>query len=164
MTMRKILTATCLTLMFATQANADDAGIVRVGDLMIDQSWARASIGKAPNSAAYMTLTTHGDVADRLISVATPIAEAAELHNHIMEGDIAKMRQIEAVDVKPGEPINLEPGGLHVMLMGLKEELKAGDVVPLTLTFEKAGDVTLDVPIKSLKDSMKHGSKHEHGS
>jgi copper(I)-binding protein len=154
----------CLSLLLSTQVFAGDAGMVKVGDIMIHDGWARASIGKAPNSAAYMTLMTHGEVADRLVGVETPIAETAELHNHIMQGDIAKMRKVEAIEVKPGEMATLQPGGLHIMLMGLKSALEAGDVLPLTLTFERAGDVTLEVPIKGLKESMKHGDGHKHGS
>ena len=153
----------CLSLALSTHALAGDAGMAKVGDLMIHDGWARASIGSAPNSAAYMSLMIHGDAADKLIAVKSPVAESAELHNHVMEGDIAKMRQVEAIEVKPGEMATLEPGGFHVMLMGLKEPLNAGDVLPLTLTFEQAGEVTLEVPIKDLKGGMKHGEGHKHG-
>lgn len=154
----------CVMLLLSTQAFADDAGMVKAGDIMIHDGWARASIGNAPNSAAYMTLMTQSDVADKLVAVQTPAAESAELHNHIMEGDIAKMRPVEAIEVKPGKMTTLKPGGLHVMLMGLKGALSAGDVLTLTLTFEKAGDITMEVPVKGLKDSMKHGGSHSHGS
>ncbi len=162
--MKHFLATACLTLTLAASALAGDAGMAKVGDIMIHESWARASLGSAPNSAAYMTLMTHGDAADKLIGVATPVAEKAELHNHIMEGDIAKMRPVEAIDVNPDEPVTLEPGGFHVMLIGLKEKLKEGEALPLTLTFEKAGEVTVDVPILGVKGSMKHGEAHKHGS
>jgi len=161
--MKHALSATFLALALSTGALAGDAGMGQVGDIMIHQSWARASIGNAPNSAAYMTLMTHGDQADKLIGAATPVAETAELHNHLMEDGIAKMRSVDGVEVIPGEPATLEPGGFHVMLMGLKGKLEEGDVFPLTLTFEQAGEVTLEVPIKGLKDAMKHGGDHKHG-
>lgn len=161
--MKPFLVAACLSLLLSAEVLAGDPGMAKVGDIMIHDAWARASIGKAPNSAAYMTVMTHGDAADRLIAVETPAAKAAELHNHIMENDIAKMRPVEAIDINPGEPATLEPGGLHVMLMGLKEKLEADNVLKLTLTFEQAGEVTLDVPIKSLKDAMKHSQGHKHG-
>lgn len=151
-----------LTLAFSPEALAGDAGMATAGDIMIHESWARASIGNAPNSAAYMTVMTHGESGDKLVGAATPAAETAELHNHIMEEGIAKMRPVDVIEVMPDEPVTLGPGGLHIMLMGLKGELEAGDTFPLTLTFENAGEVKVDVPIKSLKDAMKQGSGHEH--
>ncbi len=161
--MKQHLATICLSLGLSIGAMAGDAGMAKVGDVMIHDGWARASIGSAPNSAAYMTLMTHGDAADKLVGVKTPIAETAELHNHVMEGDIARMREVEAIEVKPGEMATLEPGGFHVMLIGLKGPLKAGEVLPLTLTFEQAGEVTLEVPIMDLKSGMKHGGGHKHG-
>ncbi|MEM8951899.1 MAG: copper chaperone PCu(A)C [Pseudomonadota bacterium] len=161
--MKHSLATICLSLGLSTGAFAGDAGMAKVGDVMIHDGWARASIGSAPNSAAYMTLMTHGDAADKLVGATTPVAETVELHNHIIEGDIAKMREVEAIEVKPGEMATLEPGGYHVMLIGLKEPLTAGEVLPLTLTFEQAGEVTLEVPIKDLKGGMKHGHDHKHG-
>lgn len=161
--MKHGLITACFSLILSTQAFAGDAGMAKVGDIMIHEGWARASIGSAPNSAAYMTLMSHGTAADKLIGAKTPIAETAELHHHILDGGIAKMRPVEAIEVKPGETAVLEPGGFHIMLMGLKEELTAGDAVPLTLTFEKAGDVTLDIQIKGLRDGMKRSEGHKHG-
>ena len=161
--MKSSLAALCLLLTLSTHASADDAGMAKAGNVMIHDGWARASIGNAPNSAAYMTLMTRGDAADKLLGAKTSLAETAELHTHIMDGDIARMRQVEAIEIKPGEPVTLEPGGLHVMLMGLTENLEAGGVLPLTLTFEKAGDVAMEVPIKGLKGGMKPDEGHQHG-
>lgn len=143
-------------------ALADEAGEAIPGDIVIQEGWARASLGKAPNSAAYMTLMSHGDAADKLIAVSTPVADKAELHNHIMEDGIAKMRPVEAIELVPGEPFVLEPGGFHVMLMGLKGKLGEGESLPLTLTFEKAGEVTLEVPILGLRGPMKKDGGHKH--
>ncbi len=162
--MKHYLMAICLILISGAQVMASDAGMAEMGDIMIRDGWARASLGGAPNSAAYMIVMVKGDTSDELIGAATPVAEKAELHNHIMEGEIAKMRPVEAIEVRPGEPAILEPGGFHVMLMGLKEELKAGSAVPLTLTFKNAGEVKVDVLIKDLKESMKHGHGKKHGN
>lgn len=147
-----------------TEAQAGDAGHGQAGDVMVHDGWARASLGKAPNSTAYMTLMTKGDAADALIAVSTPLAEKAELHTHVMDGDIARMRPVEAIEIAPGEPAVLEPGGLHVMLMGLEEKLEEGSTLLLTLTFENAGEVTLDIPILGLKASrQREGTeKHKH--
>lgn len=154
--MKKLIITVFFTFAAVMQVLAGDAGMAKVGNVMVHDGWARASLGKAPNSAAYMSLMTHGDEADKLIGAATPVAEAAELHNHVMDGDIAKMRSVDAIEIRPGDPVTLEPGGFHIMLMGLKEKLEEGQTLPLTLTFENAGDVKVDVPILSLKAGMKH--------
>lgn len=162
--MKHFLLITSLALALAAAVSAEDGASTRAGDIMIHDGWARASIGKAPNSAAYMTLMTEGGVADRLIAASTPAADRAELHNHILEDGIAKMRSVDAIDVAPGAATALEPGGLHIMLMGLKEKLDEGSELPLTLTFEKAGDVELRLPIHGLRHGKKKGSGHGHGS
>jgi copper(I)-binding protein len=161
---KRLLASAFLSLIVSPVASAGDAGMASLGDLMIHDGWARASIGKAPNSAAYMTLMTHGETSDRLVAVETSSADRAELHHHVLENGIAKMRQIEAIEIAPGEPATLEPGGLHIMLMGLTSKLEEGQMLPLTLTFEKAGDVTLEVPIKGLKAGEQHSHGQNHGS
>ena len=133
------------------------ADVARVGDIVIHEPWVRASIGNAPNSAAYMTIEMVGEQPDRLVGGSSPVAGKAELHSHLMEGGVAKMRPVEAVEVAPGAPTVLAPGGLHLMLIGLKEKLEEGATVPLTLVFENAGEVTLDVPIRGMAGSMGQG-------
>lgn len=148
---------------FATSLLAAD--MAKVGEIMIHQPWARASLGNAPNSAAYMTLETMGAEPDRLISGSTPVAKKVELHTHVMEGGVAKMRPVAAIEVAPGEPTVLEPGGLHIMLRGLTQKLDAGTTMPLTLVFEHAGEVTLDVPVKGMAGgpSQGGGGSMDHG-
>jgi copper(I)-binding protein len=153
--MRNFLKAVCLALVPMV------ASLAHAGDIMVKDGWARASIGNASNSAAYMTVMTHGDAADRLIAASTPVAGRAELHNHIMEDGIARMRPVDAIDVKPGEPMTLEPGGLHIMLMDLTEKLEPGADVPLTLTFENAGDVTVELPVQPIGASAPSDDAHQ---
>ena len=109
--------------------------------------WARASAGAHRTGAAYLTLVNHGDKVDRLVGASTPAAERAELHAHLHENGVMRMRQVEAIEVHPGEPAVLAPGGLHVMLMGLAKPLEEGARFPLTLRFEKAGEVTVQVAV-----------------
>jgi periplasmic copper chaperone A len=90
-----------------------------VGTIAIHDAWARASLGQTGTSAVYMTLEASGDRGDRLVAAATRVATGAALHTHIMEGGVAKMRPVTAIEIAPGEPIVLEPGGLHIMLIGL---------------------------------------------
>jgi periplasmic copper chaperone A len=131
------------------EANAGQSGArgtATLGDLTIAAAVARASIGNAPTSAAYMTITTAG-APDRLVAAESPAAGAAELHASAQEGGVSSMRPVEAIPVAPDAPAELSPGGYHIMLIGLVAPLEDGTTVPLTLTFEKAGKVTLDVPV-----------------
>jgi copper(I)-binding protein len=143
---------------------ASAADVTKVGEITIAQPWARASLGNAPNSAAYMTLQTTG-AADRLISGSTPVAKEVELHTHVMEGGVAKMRPVAGIEVAPGTPTVLEPGGPHVMLRGLTQKLEAGATMPLTLVFERAGAVTLEVSVEGLATGTGpgHDAPMEHG-
>ena len=144
---------------FGSIARADD---VTLGSLKIDHPWARASAGPARNSAAFMTIHNAGD-ADRLVAAAADVSERVELHTHMMEGDVMKMRQVEAIEVPAGGMAELQPGGFHVMLIGLKAPLKEGEHFPLTLTFEKAGEMTLEVTVEaitSMGGGMNQGSGH----
>jgi periplasmic copper chaperone A len=154
--MRRLITVGALALGLAGPALA--AEMAQVGEVLIHEPWARASLGNAPNSAVYMTLETTGAQSDRLVASSTPVAGKAELHSHSMAGDIARMRPVEAVEVAPGAPTVLAPGGLHIMLVGLKQKLAPGDSVPLTLVFEHAGAITIEAPVRAMAGSGGHGS------
>lgn len=127
----------------------------------IVEPWARASLA-GRNSAAYMTIVNHGAALDRLVSAASPIARVVELHTHRMDNGVMRMRPVEAIEVNVGEPAVLRPGGLHVMLIGLTRDLKAGETVPLTLRFEKAGERTVEVPVLPAGASGPGGHGHGH--
>lgn len=142
---RSLFAAIALAAMTTAAAWAHDYSL---GDLTIDHPWARPSAGAAANGATYMTITTKGKTADRLIEAASPVAGKVELHTHVIEGDIMRMRPVDAIDVNAGAPAVLKPGGLHVMLIGLKAPLKEGETFPLTLGFEKAGKVTVEVKVE----------------
>jgi copper(I)-binding protein len=135
--MKKLLIA--IALLAATPLAAQD---FTLGSLKIVQPWARATV--TPTGGAYLTIDNHG-AADRLLKVETGIANA-ELHNHIMDGNVMKMRAVDAIPVPPGRT-TLSPGGYHIMLIGLKAPLQAGAQFPLKLTFEKAGTVEVNVVV-----------------
>lgn len=138
------------------------AGSASVGDVAIEGAYARPSLGKAPNSAVYMTLRTSG-AADRLVSAASPAAEAVEIHTSEMDSrGVMTMRPVEAVPVEPGAAAELKPGGYHIMLVGLVAPLEEGSTIPVTLSFEKAGDVTMEVPVgKAEAGHDHHGTMHK---
>jgi periplasmic copper chaperone A len=118
------------------------------GDILVKDPWSRSLPEVVKNGAAYMELANRGSTADRLLSCSSPIATRAELHGHMMEGGMMKMRPVKTIEVTPGEPLVLKPGGVHIMLIGLKEPLVKGKVFPLTLNFERAGSVEIKVKVK----------------
>lgn len=118
----------------------------QAAELSVEKPWARATAGRAETGAAYVTLKG-GDGADSLIAAASPVAESVELHTHLEEDGVMRMRQVPSIPVGPGEKVELKPGGLHIMLIGLKGPLKEGKRFPLTLTFQRAGTVEVEVPI-----------------
>lgn len=118
------------------------------GSIKIDHPWSRATVAGIPNGGAYFVLENSGEGDDRLVSASSPIADKVELHTNLKDGEVVRMRQVDAVDVPAGSRVALEPGGMHVMLMGLKEPLTEGASFPLTLVFDEAGTVTVDVVVE----------------
>ena len=110
--------------------------------------WARAAMAGG-NSAAYMLLHNHGTEADALIGASSDVADAVEIHLSQMNADgTMEMIQQEKIDLPADGEVELKPGSYHVMFIGLKKDLAVGDEFTLTLTFEKAGEVTITVPVK----------------
>lgn len=123
---------------------------ITVGDLTITNFWAKPNVtGK--NSAAYLTISNSKDTEDKLIKVESDVATTMELHNHVNENGVMKMRPVGFIAID-NKGITLKPGSLHIMFMGLKKDLKEGDIVPLILTFEKAGKVEINFPIQKTAD------------
>jgi copper(I)-binding protein len=121
----------------------------RVGDLIVEQAWARATMPSAKAGAAYLTITNKGSQPDRIVSLEAPIAGHAMAHETRQEGDVSRMSEAGPLSVPPGGTLAMKPGGTHIMLMDLKGGLKVGQEFPLTIAFEKAG--TVAVPVKVAK-------------
>ena len=122
--MKKIALSLCL-LAAATLAQAQ----VTVQDL-----WVRGTVPMQQASGAFMQLSAAKDT--RLVAAKSPVANVVEIHEMVMDNNIMKMRQVPGLDIVPGRVLELKPGGYHVMLIELKQQLKGGDVVPITLVFE----------------------------
>jgi len=138
----------------------------KAGPIEIDHPWSRATVPVVPTGVAYFVLRNPGQDGDRLLSAATPVAEKAELHTHVREGDMVRMRKIDAIEITPASTVALEPGGLHVMLIKLKQPLVKGQSFPLTLVFERAGSVTVQVEVRDIattSPSQTGNSHHGHG-
>ncbi|HUR43339.1 MAG TPA: copper chaperone PCu(A)C [Aestuariivirga sp.] len=124
---------------------------VLANDVMVMDAFARASATPEASSAvAYVTLTNRGAEADRLLSIATDGAAMAHLHDTKSQDGVLSMEAIESLDLPAGKTVEMKPGGLHIMLMGLKAPLQTGGKLHLELSFEKAGKVTVDVPVGSV--------------
>jgi hypothetical protein len=145
MTVRKILMALATCVAAAAAAMAND---FKAGAITIDDPWARASIGDAPNTAAYMKIENSGDAPDRLVAVKSDKAQHLMLHESRMEGDVMKMVHLDGgIEIPAHGSAELKPLGLHVMVMGLEAPLKDGETLPLTLVFEKQGDVAIEAKV-----------------
>ncbi len=125
----------------------------------VEGAHARPSLGAARNSAAYMTLKNDADAPDRLIRAESDVAAQVSLHTHLMkkmDGKvIMQMRPVRDMPIAAHGETKLHPGGLHIMLIGVKKPLKPGDSFSLRLIFEHAAPVTVKAPVKSLAETMK---------
>ncbi len=133
------------------------------------QGWARATATKARNGAVYITIKNSSGSRDSLISGKSLVAKSAALHNHIMDSGVMKMRTVGSLKIPAYGTVIMKPGGLHVMLMGLKSPLVKGGSLLLTLTFEKAGPITIQIKIMGMgakgagQTQKTHGKKkHNH--
>ena len=126
--------------------------------LMVEGAFARASSGHGKNSAAYLSINNHSPKDDYLIEAKTNVAAMTSIHNHINDKGIMKMRAVKQIAIPANGSIKLQPGGFHIMLMGLKKPLREGDKFDLTLIFKKAGTVLCSVLVKKVH-AMEHGKK-----
>jgi len=114
----------------------------------VEQAWARASAGGTTTGAAYVTLIG-GAQPDRLVGVTTEAAATADVHESFTENGVMKMRPVAGLPILPGQTVTLAPGGYHIMMMGLKGPLRAGQSFPLTLRFEHGQPITVDVRVRA---------------
>jgi len=160
MQLRTLIPALALA---ASAFSANAAEQFHAGDIQIDHPYARATVPGQPSGAVYMTLENHGKSADKLLGAATPAAQKTEIHTMSMDGNVMKMRQVEGIDLAPAASVAMKPGdGYHVMLLGLQQQLKAGETLPLTLTFEKAGKVDVSVTVEDAGKMPMAGHGHQH--
>ena len=118
--------------------------------LKIDHPFARATPPGARTGGVFVTVENTGNESDRLMSVSSPVAGVAELHEMSVDAGVMRMRGVAALEVKPGETLQLKPGGYHVMLGDLRRPLKVGDKFPMTLKFQNAGAVEVSVWVEAM--------------
>jgi hypothetical protein len=144
-------TAFFITAAFALAVTAASAGDYKAGSLDISDPWSRATPKGSSVAAGYMKIKNNGSAPDRLISGSSDVASKFEVHEMKMENGVAKMRPVKGgLEIKPGETVELKPGSFHVMFVGLKKPLSAGDHFKATLVFEKAGSVSVDYDVSAM--------------
>jgi periplasmic copper chaperone A len=148
-------------LLCAQAAVAKDA---MVGSLHIEHPWTWNTPPGAKVGGAFMRLHNMGKTADRLVSAESPAAGKTEIHNHLTENGVMKMRAVPHIEMAPGQSVALKPGSFHIMFFDLKQTFKVGDRIPLTLTFEKAGKTTVEVMVedRAAPPSNSEHSGHKH--
>lgn len=151
--MKKLVTFLLAALIWlsglATLASAHEQ---KVGDLVLHHAWSRATPGGAKTGAAFVEIENTGDTPDQLLSASSDVAALSEVHQMSMANDMMTMKPAGVVDIPAHSKVALKPHGLHVMLMGLKKPLIAGDTFVITLEFAKAGKVDLQVVVGKVDD------------
>jgi copper(I)-binding protein len=134
------------------------AALPALAQVTIGEPWVRATVAQQKATGAFMTLTSTQGA--RLISASSPAAGVVEVHEMKMVDDVMRMRQIPGLDLPAGQTVALKPGGFHIMLLELKQPLKEGDSVPLTLEIEDAqharSQIVVDAPVKPLNAAARH--------
>ena len=142
----------------------------QTANITVSKPWARATPGGAKVGAAYLQLSAAPNAPDKLVAAKSPVAGTVELHTHSQVDGVMKMRRVDDVAIAAGKRVTLQPGGLHIMMMELKQPLKEGETIDLTLVFEKAGEVSVKVPVlkagsagpDGAKGGGGHGGHHKH--
>ena len=144
------------TLLFAASLALPSVAAVAKPSALHVGGWARPTIAGQSGSAAYLTIHNGGRSADRLLAASSPAAASASLHATNTAGGVARMRGAGPQLIGPGKALSMQPGGMHIMLSGLKAPLRAGTRLPLTLRFQHAGLVRVSVPVQMSAPDARH--------
>ena len=147
--------------------HADD---ITIGNLKISTAWVRATPKGAPVGAGYLTIANTGTTSDRLVGGSSDVCTHFEIHEMGMDNGVMKMRPVaKGLEIKPGQTVELNPGGYHLMFVGLKKPFEQGQHIKATLEFEKAGDVSVDFKVEGIgaqtgsESAMPGGVQLQHG-
>ena len=122
--------------------------VTKAGDLEISGGYSRATLPNAPVGAGFLTIVNSGSTADRLVGATSPVTDQVQLHEMAMEGGVMKMRQLkDGIPIPAGATVKLDPSNLHLMFMHLNQPLREGTTIEVTLSFEKAGKVTVPLTV-----------------
>ena len=145
----------------ASMAGESRAAEHMLGALKLDTPWTRATPPAAKVGGGYVAITNTGSEPDRFVAAAADFAGRVEIHEMKMDGGVMVMRPLaDGIEIKPGETVELKPGGFHIMFMMLKEPLVEGETRKVKLMFEKAGEIELDFPVAPVGSKMPAGMDH----
>jgi copper(I)-binding protein len=131
-----------------------------LAQVQIEKPWARATAPGAQVAGGYMTIRNQAAAPDRLVGASSPAAARVEMHVHIKEGDVVKMRQVPGYDVPAKGTFELKPGGAHLMFVNIARPFKEGERIPARLKFEKAGEVSVEFHVGRLGETAPPAHKH----
>jgi periplasmic copper chaperone A len=164
-TRRAAIAATIATVAIAAASNFSQAHDYKLGSLEIAHPWTRATAPAAKVAAGYLKITNMGAAPDRLVSATFTASNSTEVHEMKHEGGVMLMRELkQGLVIKPGETVELKPGGLHLMFIDLKAGLKEKDRISGELVFEKAGRITVEFSVEAMGARSGHHGHHGHGA
>ena len=150
--------AIALVLFSAVCVTHASAQEVKAGNLVLDHAWARATPAGAKVGGGFLTIENKGPTPDKLVGASSPVAGKVEVHETAMKNGVATMHTVTGgLPIPPGQSVTLAPGGYHLMMMGLKGPLKKGDKIPVTLAFEKAGEVKVTFDVQGVGATLSSG-------
>ncbi len=130
--------------------------------VVVQDPYVRLAPPNAPATGAFMVIKNNGDKDIKVVKAENTASKVTELHNHLNEGGVMKMRPVQSVDIKAKGEAVLKPGGLHVMLIDLKAAMKEGDIVPITFTFEDGSTKKVDAKVVRPTAAVAPMSEHKH--
>ena len=157
--MKKLFSTLLLATAFVAGSAISGDDEVKIGALKIEDAKARATVPAQKMSGGFMKIENKGG-ADKLLAASSSVSKTMELHTMSMEGNVMKMREIKGIDIPANGKVELKSGGLHLMFIDLKEQLKPGSTIKVKLKFEKAGEV--EVPFKVMGHPAHGEPGHDH--
>lgn len=130
-----------------------------LAEVVVSHAQVREAIPGAPNTAAFMTLENRSEQAVRIVRAESDLAKRVELHTHTHDDGVMRMREVDAIEIPQGERVQLKPGGLHVMFLGLNQRVKQGDQINFDLITESGTRIPVSAEVKKIQP-MQHGKKH----
>jgi copper(I)-binding protein len=161
--LREILRGAAAAALLAGGALAQGASgaTYKLGPLVIEAPWTRATPGGSQVAAGYLKITNTGSEPDRLVGGALPVANAVEVHEMTMTGGVMKMRKLDrGLEIAPGQSVELKPGGYHLMFTGLRGALKQGETIKGTLSFAKAGSIEVEYHVAAIGAQSRQPMHH----
>jgi hypothetical protein len=159
--MKKVLSSLFVASLFVASSTYA-SNETKVGLLKIENPQARSTVPAQKMSGGFLKIENDGTSADKLIAASSSVSKSMELHTMIMDNNVMRMREVKSIDLPAKSKVELRPGGLHLMFIDLNKQLKAGDIIPVKLKFEKAGEVEVKFQVMGNKPPDHGQPGHDH--